>query len=79
MLPRDLDYFQLSLPSHGMFHLREHSLSFRDKMNAGTKPATCKLANEQFNCVVLFSQSFFGNSEKELMLQLLQVLFVQQK
>jgi hypothetical protein len=33
-------------PFHGMFHLREHSLSWNDKVNAGAKLPECTSASQ---------------------------------
>ena len=41
-------------PLHRMFHLREHSLSWNDKVNAGAKPqSVCQPVCEQGVCYVL--------------------------
>jgi hypothetical protein len=39
MTPNDRGYGHWRSPLHGMFHLREHSLSWNDKVNAGLPAA----------------------------------------
>ena len=44
--PNDRAYGHLAVPLHGMFHLRERSLPWNDKVNAGTKLPKCTACPE---------------------------------